>query len=135
VGEDGRPALTVHSVGRGKAFLCPRSLEWLLTSSAEVHRWSAAHRLYRALRTEAGITPPFDTSQPASSLSVLESESGTQLLVVINHGDAPLEEEVRCRRPPCRVVDVESGEELEVREETFRLSLEPWGVRVLEVGR
>jgi len=41
---------------------------------------------------------------------------------------------MRCRRPPRRVVDMESGEELEVREGTFRLSLEPWDVRVLETG-
>jgi len=132
---DGRPALTVHSVGRGKAFFCPRSLEGLLTSGAEVHGWSAAQRLYRALRTEAGIAPPFDTSQPALSLSVLEGEKGAQLLVAINHGDISLEEEVRCRRPPGRVLDVESGDELEIQEGTFRLSLGPWGVRVLEIRR
>jgi len=131
VDEDGHPALTVNAIGRGKAFFCSRSLEWLLTSRAEVHRWSAAHRLYRALQSEAGIVPPFGTAQPLLSLSVFESEDGAQLLVAINHGNIPLEEEVRCRRPPCRVLDVESGEELEVREEAFRLSLEPWGVRVL----
>ena len=130
---DNYPAITVHTVGRGQAFFCPRSLEWLLTTGIEPHRRSPVHRLYRALRAEAGITPPFDTSQPASSLSVLESEGGAQLLVVINHGDASLEEEVRCRQSPGRVVDVESGDELEVREGTFQLSLEPWDVRVLEV--
>jgi len=134
VDEDGRPALTIHSVGRGKAFFCSRSLEWLLTSGAEVHRWSPAHRLYRALRSEAGIVPPFDTSQPALNFSVLERGNGAELLVAINHGDAPLEEEVRCRRPLSRVVDVESGEQLEIQEGTFRLSLEPWGVQVLETG-
>jgi len=131
VGEDGRPALTVHSVGRGKAFLCPRSLEWLLTSSAEVHRWSAAHRLYRTLRSEAGIVPPFESAQPLLSLSVLESEDEEQLLVAINHGDVPLEARIRSQRSFCGIVDVESGEELEVAERAFRLSLKPWGVRVL----
>jgi len=130
----GRPALTVHSVGRGKAFFCPRSLEWLLTMRIEPFRRSPVHRLYRALRSEAGIVPPFESSQPLLSLSVLEDGRGKQLLVAINHGDAPLEEEVRCRRPPRRVVDVESGEELEVREGKFQLSLGPWGVRVLEIG-
>ena len=131
---DGHPALTVHTVGRGKAFFCPRSLEWLLTTGIEPHRRSPVHRLYRALRTEAGITPPFEARHPALSLSVLESAEGTQLLVVINHSDAPLEEQVHCRRLLQRVVNVESGNELEVREGTFRLSLEPWGVRVLEIG-
>jgi hypothetical protein len=90
--------------------------------------------LYRALRSEAGITPPFTAQHPALSLSVLEGENGAQLPVAIKHSDAPLEEEMRCRRPPRRVVDMESGEELEVREGTFRLSLEPWDVRVLETG-
>ncbi|HIQ05544.1 MAG TPA: hypothetical protein EYH31_07580 [Anaerolineae bacterium] len=131
---DNHPALTVHAVGRGKAFFCPRSLEWLLTTGIEPHRRSPVHRLYRALRSEAGIVPLFEARHPALSLSVLEDESGTQLLVAINHGNAPLEEEVRCQRPPRRVLDVESGDELEVQERTFRLSLEPWGVRVLEIG-
>ncbi len=135
VDEDGRPALTVHSVGRGKAFFCPRPLEWLLTSGTEVHRWSPIHRLYRALRAEAGILPPFETKQPALSLSVLEGENGAQLLVAINHGDAPLEVEVQCRQPLRRVLDVESGDELEVREGKFRLTVEPRGARVLEGRR
>jgi len=135
VDQDGHPVLTVNAIGRGKAFFCSRSLEWLLTSGAEVHRWSPAHRLYRALRSEAGIVPLFETAQPLLSLSILEGENGAQLLVAINHGDAPLEEEVRCRRPPGRVLDVESGDELEIQEGTFRLSLGPWGVRVLEIRR
>jgi len=132
---DNHPALTVHTVGRGKAFFCPRSLEWLLTTGIEPHRRSPVHRLYRALRSEAGIVPRFEATHLALSLSVLEDENGVQLLVAINHGDAPLKEEVRCQRPPRRVLDVESGEELEVREGKFHLSLGPWGVRVLEIGR
>ena len=134
---DGRPALTVHSVGRGKAFFCPRSLEWLLATgvgsphSGPGRSRAPAARLYRALRNEASIVPPFDTTQPALSLSVLEGEEGAQLLVAINHSDAPLEEEVCCRRPAKRVVDVESGEGLRVQDGRFRLTLGPWGVRVL----
>jgi hypothetical protein len=58
-----------------------------------------------------------------------------QLLATINHGDTPLEEAVRCRRLPLRVLDVESGAELEVREGAFQLSLERWGARALEIGR
>lgn len=54
--------------------------------------------------------------------------------MVINHSDAPLEEEVRCRRPLDRVLDVESGDRLKVQKAKFRLSLEPWGVRVLEIA-
>ena len=79
VDEDGHPVLTVNAIGRGKAFFCSCSLEWLLTSRAEVHRWSPAHRLYRTLQSEAGIMPPFETTQPLLSLSVLEDGSGTQL--------------------------------------------------------
>lgn len=134
VDQQGRPALTINAVGQGKAFFCPRSLEWLLASGAEPHRRSPVHRLYRALRSEAGISPPFEAAQPLLSLSVLEDGSEMRLLVAVNQSDAPLEEEVRCERPPRRVLDVESGEELEVREGKFRLSLKPWGVRVLEIG-
>ncbi len=131
---DGRPALTVHSVGRGKAFFCPRSLEWLLTTGIEPNRRSPLHRLYRALRTEAGITAPFEARHPALSLSVLESESGTRLLVAINHSDAPLEEEIHSKEPLRRVLDIESGKELELNGRVLRLSLGPWGVQVLEIG-
>ena len=134
VDEEGRPVLTVHTVDRGKAFFSSRPLEWVSAGGRGLHRRPPIHRLYRALRTEAGIRPPFGTAQPLLSLSVLEGEDEAQLLVVINHADASLEEGVHCRRPPSRVVDVESGEELEVREGAFRLSLEPWGVRVLIVG-
>ena len=130
---DGYPALTVHAIGRGKAFFCPRSLEWLLTHGSESHRRSPAHRLYRALRTEAGIRPPFEARHPALSLNLLENEEGGQLLVAINHSDASLEEEVHSQRPPRRMLDVESGEELKIQEGVFQLSLGPWGVRVLKV--
>jgi hypothetical protein len=135
VDEEDQPALTVHTLGRGKAFFCPRSLEWLLTHGIEPHRRSPAHLLYRALRIEAGIRLPFEAQHPALSLSVLESEDGEQLLVAINHSGVPLEEKVHSRQSPRRVWDVETGDELEVQEGTFLLSLEPWGVRVLKMGR
>ena len=131
---DGHPALTVHAIGRGKAFFCSRSLEWLLTHGSESHRRSPAHRLYRALRTEAGIRPPFEARHPALSLNLLENEEGGQLLVAINHSGASLEEEVYSQRPPRRMLDVESGEELKIQEGVFQLSLGPWGVRVLNIG-
>ncbi|MBC7099068.1 cellulase family glycosylhydrolase, partial [Candidatus Bipolaricaulota bacterium] len=133
VDEDGNPALTVHPVGQGKAFFCPRSLEWLLTHGSEPHRRSPVHRLYRALRAEAGVRVPFEARHPALSLNLLENEEGGKLLVAINHSDAPLEEEVHSQRTPRRVVDIESGKELALKGQGFHLSLEPWGVKVLWV--
>ncbi len=129
----GRPALTIYTVGRGKAFLCPRSLEWLLTHGSEPHHRSSVHRLYRALRAEAGIVPPFEAAQPLLSLSALEDGNGAQLLVAINHSETPLAGEIRCGQPVQQVVDIESEEELEVQKRKFRLSFGPWGVRVLRI--
>lgn len=130
---NGHPAVTLHTVGQGKAFFSPCSLEWLLTLGAEPNRRLLAYRLYRALRSEAGIVLPFETGQPALSLSVLENEEGEKLLVAINHSDNSLEEEVRFRKTPRHAADIESGEELEIKEGAFRLSLGPWGVRVLKI--
>jgi endo-1,4-beta-mannosidase len=133
VDEESRPVLTVHALGQGKAFFSSRSLEWMQTARNKPHSRPLVHRLYRALRAEAGIRPPLEAQNPALSLNLLENEEGERLLVAINHGYAPLEEEVRSWLSLGHVLDIETGEELEVHEGRFRLSLQPWGVRILEI--
>ncbi len=129
VDERGDPVITVHRVGKGKAFFCSRSLEWIAAQGTR----PPIHRLYAALRAEAGIEVPYEPPNPALSLSILEDGEGGELVVAINHGDAPLEGVVHSRRPLRGIVDMERGEELEVGEGGFRLSLGPWDVRVLRM--
>ncbi|MBC7345747.1 MAG: hypothetical protein H5U03_10075, partial [Clostridia bacterium] len=84
-------------------------------------------------RAEAGIRPAFEIRHPELSLNILENAKGEKLLVAINHSDIPLEEDVCSQKVLNRVVDIESGDELEIQGSKFRLPLGPWGVRVLKI--
>ena len=128
----GRPALTLNTPGRGKAFFSVRSLEWALAGGSSPR--PPVHLLYRALRAEAGIAPPCDSSHPELNLNLLESADGERLLLVINHSDSPVEGKVHIRFPLARVRDLESGAEVEVREGMLELHLEPWEVKALKLG-
>jgi hypothetical protein len=127
----GRPAITVNTLGNGKAYFAPYSME----ASAMVNGRLGLLAVYRALAKEAGALPEFAASTAALSFSVLEADDGNRLLVVLNHGDEPVESDVRTRMPLSRLVDVERGDEVRVEDRTFRLSVGPWDVRVLEVKR
>ncbi len=133
-GED-RPFLTVHRVGRGKAFFSSRPLEWLLADEGGSCPRAPVHLIYRALRTEAGISLPLEAGHPALSLSVLENERGEWVLIAINHGGTSLEGNVRAFFPLRHVWDIETGDELRGGEHGFRLELGPWGVRALKLER
>jgi hypothetical protein len=136
VDEADRPLLTGHAIGRGRAFFCAYPLEHLLTYGHEPNAWSHAHRLYRALRAEAGIRPTFSASDPALSLSTLNAqntEGPARLLIAINHSLSPVTAQVFGREPLARVVDVESQTEIAVQDGAFTLTVDPWEVRVLAV--
>jgi endo-1,4-beta-mannosidase len=83
----GRPALVAYTAGRGKALLSAYPLEsYLALTPAAFESQEHTHRIYRALRTWAGITPRFATNRPSVEVSVLVSQGGRGYAVLANHG-------------------------------------------------
>jgi endo-1,4-beta-mannosidase len=86
----GRPALVAHTAGRGRALLSAYPLEsYLATSPAAFEGQEPAHRIYRALRTWAGVTPRFTTDQPSVEVSALLGQGGRGYAVLANHRPEP----------------------------------------------
>ncbi len=128
----GRPAITVNSTGKGKAYFCPRSVESLLSMGDESYARVFVHRLYQALQAAAKIAQPFTTTQPALSLYMLEKDNGTQLLLAINHSASPLEGKITSHQHQ-QLLDIETGDDIPAQQQTYTLLLPPWGVRMMKI--
>jgi hypothetical protein len=83
--QDGNPALLVHKVAQGCTVLCAYPIEYMLGKTpnaleGETPFW----RLYRALKTFAGIQSPFSVDQPEVEVGCLVGE-GRDYVILVNH--------------------------------------------------
>lgn len=108
VDQDGRPALLENRVGAGSVVFCTYPVEYYLWSTPNVHQDDQTHRLYRALRTRAGLSTPLDSSDPWVELAWLEGDEGL-LLWVINRAWQPRRVELSC---PAHLRDAVTGERI-----------------------
>lgn len=100
VDQAGRPALIGQRFGKGKALLCTYPLEAYLAATPSAFEGDEpTHRLYRAMRVWAGLTPLFSTDQPSVEVSGLAGQ-GRGYAVLANH------------RPEARVVTVTARDAL-----------------------
>ena len=83
--QEDRPALVANTFGRGKTLLCAYPLEsYLATQPSAFEGGENTHRIYRALRTWAGITPAFATGHPSVEVAALAGQ-GRGYAVLANH--------------------------------------------------
>jgi beta-galactosidase len=85
VDQDGRPALVIHTFGKGKTLLCTYPIEsYLAVKPAAFDGTEETHRLYRAFRLWAGVQPLFTSGEPSVETTVLgKGERGYAVLT--NH--------------------------------------------------
>ena len=127
----GRPAITVNSSGKGEAYFCSRPVEAMLAMGGKPDARAYVYRLYHALEAAAKITQPFTTTQPTLGLYMLESDTGAQLLLAINHSTSPLEGKIACQQ--CQqLLDIETGEEIYAQQGMYTILLPPWGIRIMK---
>ena len=83
--QDGRPALIVHSFGKGKTLLSAYPLEtYLAMMSSVFERSENTHQIYRGLMQLADFTPLFSTDVPGVEVTGLMGE-GRGYVVLVNH--------------------------------------------------
>ncbi len=87
--DGGRPAVLVHELGAGRAFLCVYPLEYMLLNTPDGNMTTNAYRLYGAAAAASGVPVRFAGKNPWLEAAVLASPR-ERLLVVINHVHRPL---------------------------------------------
>jgi endo-1,4-beta-mannosidase len=85
----GRPALLLHALGAGRAFLCTYPLEYMLLNTPDANIDTAGWRLYGAVAAVAGAAPRFAGKHPWVEAVPLRAP-GREVLVVINHVHRPV---------------------------------------------
>lgn len=89
VDQDGRPALVVNRLGKGRTLLCAYPLESCLANlPAAFDREENTWRIYQAFRDWAGVKPRFWANQPAVEAVSLDARDHGYV-VVVNHGAKP----------------------------------------------
>ena len=115
--QDGRPALIVHSFGKGKTLLSAYPLEtYLATTPSVFEHEENTHQIYRGLLQLADFTPLFSTDVPDVEVSALIGE-GRGYAVLANH------------QPEKRSVTVTSSENLKTIQQ-----IDPGGKRPITLN-
>jgi len=90
VDQEGNPAIVAHSLGRGRTLLSAYPLEHYLAQTPSAFEGEEpTWRLYRALRSYAGLTSLFECDNPRVELGLLP-RSNDGYLMVVNHGAEPI---------------------------------------------
>jgi endo-1,4-beta-mannosidase len=85
VDQDGRPALVVNKLGKGKTLLSAYPLEaYLGNQPVAFEKNETAYRLFRALRAWGGIRAVASTDDPSVEVNALTA-SGGGYFVLVNH--------------------------------------------------
>jgi endo-1,4-beta-mannosidase len=134
VDRHGRPALLRRSHGDGSVVLCTYPLEHMAAVTPRVNP-EATYRLYDTLAALAGVRRPVTVEDPRVCADTLVHADGRKFAFLVSQADAPL------RVKPVLGADL-LGEDLEPlgraesgAGEPAEIALEPYGVRVLEIGR
>jgi endo-1,4-beta-mannosidase len=86
IDRDGRPAILLNSIGKGKVVFSTYPLEYYLANTHDVYKKDKMYRIYRSLSKMAGIMPTFNTENPYVELGTVKYKEGSQFLLwIINH--------------------------------------------------
>jgi endo-1,4-beta-mannosidase len=86
VDQEGRPAIVVRSLGKGRTLVCAYPLEsYLAATPAVFEAEERTHRLYQAFADWAGVRPLFRTDRPSVEIAALKGR-GRGYAVLSNHG-------------------------------------------------
>jgi hypothetical protein len=131
----GRPALVAHTFGSGKTLLCTYPLESYLAQKPAGFETAqnTAHRLYRAFRQWAGVTPIFRSDQPSVEVAgLMGSKRGYAILA--NHSPRAFEVTVQSQLPlqSARLITPDGPQTLQLHDQAWNIPLEGYGGAVVE---
>ena len=88
---NGAPALTSAGHGAGRVLFLNHPLERYMAEQPEVTARCGAHRLYRLLAREAGLTPGIHADEPQVQVRTVRIKDGPPLVWIFNHGWDPVD--------------------------------------------
>ena len=107
IDQDGNPAFVTFETGQGRTALCAYPIEMMLgvTPNAleeETNYW----KIYRALKTWAGVRSPYTVTAPQVEVGLLSS-SQRDYVVLVNHSASPKEGRVAVTGNARKILKVE----------------------------
>ncbi len=127
--QEGRPALVVHSYGKGKTLLSAYPLEtYLAVLPSAFEHPEETHRISRGLMQWAGFTPLFATDVPGVEVAGLIG-AGRGYAVLANHQPAEYLVTVTSRSPLKSVQKIEAD-----RKQPVALKKDQWQVEIPAYG-
>lgn len=129
-----RPALVANTLGKGRVLLSAYPLEsYLAVRPSAFEGQENTHRLYRALRTWAGLTPMFVTDQPWVEVSALMGQ-GSGYAILANHRPEPQSVTVTARQTLRSVVLITLSGSQPITHEgrSWKMDMDGYGGAVVE---
>jgi beta-galactosidase len=123
--EDGRPALIVKRVGKGRVVYAAFSLfaNLLKYENLNIVRWLRNH-----------LPEPFYKLKASEEVEVVPWENGSLFFYVINHADREEKVQITLKNKIKKAKDLLAKPDCAVRQGTIQFSLVPRGVRLIKVG-
>lgn len=127
VDQQGNPALVTHQLGKGQTLLCTYPVEhYLSVTPAAYEGDELTWRLYRALRSYAGVTSLFDCNDPRLELGVLPHQKDGYLIVV-NHSFVVATTDIISSLPLAGVSELAPGSEKPLQSQDNRWEIQLGG--------
>ena len=132
--QNGRPALIVHTFGKGKVLTCAFPIEkYLARVTSAYEAGDSTHRIYQALAEWAGVQPLFRSDRPDVEAAALTGH-GRGYVVLTNHSDNAQTVTVTARKAPRRVglLTADSVTPIELHGSAFTVQVAPFGGEIVE---
>lgn len=134
VDKEGRPAIILNSIGKGKVIFSAYPFEYYLANTTEVYKKDKTYRFYKSLSRMAEIKPSFDTDNPFVELGIVKYQEGTVLLLwIINHSWEGTKGSIETDLDISDVTDLETGESIPFKNH-IPFDLDSKEVKVYNIG-
>ena len=132
--QNGRPALIVNTLGKGKVLTCAFPIEKYLSRVPSAYEEGEnTHRIYQALAAWADVQPLFRSDRAEVEAATLAGH-GRGYVVLTNHSGTAQTVTVTARKAPRRVglVTTDAAAPLELQGNAFTVRVAPFGGEIVE---
>lgn len=130
---EGRPAILLNSIGKGKVIFSTYPLEYYLANTGEGYKKDKTYKIYRSLCRMAGIIPRFDSPNPYVELGTIKHKGKSRFLLwIINHDWGSTDGFIETGLSIKKVIDLETGEPVHFKDR-IPFELAPKEVKVYNI--
>jgi len=130
---EGRPAILLNSIGKGKVIFSTYPLEYYLANTHEVYKSDNTYRIYKSLCRMAGVVPTFDSPNPYVEIGNVRCKDESRFLLwIINHDWEKTGGFIKTGLSIKNVVEFETGESLHFKDR-IPFKLPPKEIKVYDI--